>query len=874
MDLRDQVQAALNDTHLIERELGGGGMSRVYLAEERALGRRVVIKVLPPELSGGVSIDRFKREIAVAARLQHPHIVPLFSAGDVNGLPYFTMPFVEGHSLRERLAHGELPVADVIAILRDVAKALAHAHSHGVAHRDIKPDNILLSGHAATVTDFGVAKALSASTGERGTLTDLGVALGTPAYMSPEQATADTNADHRTDIYALGVVGYEMLTGQTPFGGRSPQQLLAAHVTEAPVPVEKTRQSVPPALSAIIMRCLEKRPADRYQQADELLHALDAIATPSGGMLPTSAQTVASTSRRVSRATRIIVGAAAVAVIAATAVFVPRMLRGDPPPNPNRLAVAPFTNATGDSTLNAIGLMAADWATRGLAELDSIEVVSFSSALSAYRELGAKNDDADVAQRFARRTRAGRIVTGSYHKSGNSVLVQPEIVDAVTGKVLQSFPPITVSIESPEAGVEEVRQRVMGAIATRLVGVTPARPPTYAAYKQFIAGAELHLQQRATEAIAAYRIAVALDSSFVEPFDWMIQAMSNSGRWREADSVVRSLEPRTSAMTDEDRRIVEKMRAMVRGDLEGVRNSYRAAAARDSTAVAVYDAGWAAMVTNRPAEAAASFARVKEEENAAGWYQLYRYHAVTLHALDERQKELDVLRRGRVRHPQQMSLLQQELAALAAQGSTERLKVVIDSFVAVWTPDAGTAPFALFENIQRELRAHGHTSDANEFLNAGLDWLASRAAHPDGPRPARRFATARMLYVAGNLDSARALIRTLPSAPDTLPGTPADSARLEVMGWFGMIEAKRGDVPAAEQILAMLSADKRPYTRGKPSYARARILAVLGRKDEAVAALRLAFRQGYRWSADLHVEPAFLELRNYPAFIELVKPKG
>lgn len=272
-------------------------MSRVFVAEETALDRKVVIKVLPPETAAQVSLGRFKREILLAAKLQHPHIVPLLTSGESNGLPYFTMPYVDGESLQVRLAqHGELPVNEAIRVLREIASALAYAHEHGIVHRDIKPDNVLLSRGSAMVTDFGVAKALSASTNaEHGGMTSLGVALGTPAYMSPEQASADPSVDHRADIYSFGVLAYELLTGQPPFAGRTPQNVLAAHMTEVPEAINKRRASLPPALAALVMRCLEKRPADRPQSASEVVHALDDIATRSGGMTPTGTQPLAPT---------------------------------------------------------------------------------------------------------------------------------------------------------------------------------------------------------------------------------------------------------------------------------------------------------------------------------------------------------------------------------------------------------------------------------------------------------------------------------------------------------------------------------------------------------------------------------------------------
>src|SRR6267378_5159637 len=285
-DLLARLQSALGDAYRIDRELGGGGMSRVFLAQETALKRQVVVKVLPPEMAAGVNIERFRREVELVASLQHPHIVPLLSAAASGDLLYYTMPLVEGESLRAKLAReGELPVNETIRILADVADALAYAHARGVVHRDIKPDNVLISGKHAVVTDFGVSKAVSASSG--GSLTSLGVALGTPAYMAPEQAAADPHLDHRADLYALGILGYEMLTGRPPFTAATPQATLAAQVTQTPQPVTAQRPAVPGTLNALVMRCLEKHPADRFQSAGAVLEALEQMVTPSGGTTPT-----------------------------------------------------------------------------------------------------------------------------------------------------------------------------------------------------------------------------------------------------------------------------------------------------------------------------------------------------------------------------------------------------------------------------------------------------------------------------------------------------------------------------------------------------------------------------------------------------------
>ena len=237
----DESPAALSRAYRIERELGRGGMATVYLAEDLKHHRPVAVKVLHPELAAALGHERFLREVEIAARLQHPHILTLIDSGEADGFLYYVMPFVDGESLRARLAREhELPVADVVRIMREVADALAEAHAHGVVHRDIKPDNVLLRGQHAVVTDFGIAKAVSEATGVHA-LTSVGVTLGTPTYMAPEQAAGDPAIDHRADIYALGVMAYEMLTGAPPFTGATPQSVLAAHMTRQPEPIDSRR---------------------------------------------------------------------------------------------------------------------------------------------------------------------------------------------------------------------------------------------------------------------------------------------------------------------------------------------------------------------------------------------------------------------------------------------------------------------------------------------------------------------------------------------------------------------------------------------------------------------------------------------------------
>jgi dienelactone hydrolase len=282
---QQRLQAVLAGRYRVVREVGAGGMATVYLAEDLRHGRKVAVKVLRPELASTVGPARFLREIDVAAQLNHPNILSLLDSGSENGIMYYVMPYIDGASLRERLASGQMPVAEAVRILREVVDALAEAHRRGIVHRDIKPDNVMISGRHALVTDFGVARAVGDPSSKP--LTTIGIALGTPAYMAPEQAMADPSVDHRVDIYALGVMAYEMLTGSLPFTGNM-QAVFAAHLSEPPPSLRASRPEIPVPLEAAVLKCLAKAPDDRWQTADELLTQLEAIETPGSGVAPTA----------------------------------------------------------------------------------------------------------------------------------------------------------------------------------------------------------------------------------------------------------------------------------------------------------------------------------------------------------------------------------------------------------------------------------------------------------------------------------------------------------------------------------------------------------------------------------------------------------
>ncbi|MGH9420035.1 MAG: protein kinase domain-containing protein [Thermoanaerobaculia bacterium] len=482
MTIHDRLQLTLGDGYTLERELGGGGMSRVFVAVDHSLGRAVVVKLLEPDAAGGVSVDRFAREIKVAATLQHPCIVPVLTSGDANGLPYYTMPLVEGQSLRQRISVGTLPIAEIIRILRDVASALACAHSRGIVHRDIKPENVLLSGGYAMVTDFGIAKALSAATTNAGgnrsaTLTQVGMALGTPQYMAPEQISGDPDVDRRADIYSFGCVAYELLTGQSPFGNRSYRQLVIAHLGEVPRPVAELRTDAPSALADMVTRCLAKEPADRPQRAEDLIAALD-------------------------RASTVTTPTARPATVIEPVV-----------------AVLPFTNLSSDPENEYLSDGISEEVIGTLARTEGIRAIGRGSSFAFKRK---DVDPRDAAKQLG----AAYVVVGSVRKAGNKIRVGAELVNAADGLSLWS-----ARFDREITDIFAVQDEIAGSIATALrskffiqppedatAGVPSAAKPDVTkgeAYALYLRGSHLFrnqgMQGGNTKAIALFDQALAID---------------------------------------------------------------------------------------------------------------------------------------------------------------------------------------------------------------------------------------------------------------------------------------------------------------------------------------------------------------------------
>jgi eukaryotic-like serine/threonine-protein kinase len=453
----EPLKAALADRYHLEREVGQGGMATVYLAEDLKHHRRVALKVLRPELAAALGSERFLREVETVAQLQHPHILPLFDSGTADGFLYYVMPFVDGESLRERLKReGSIPIHEAVRILHEVVDALAHAHQHGIVHRDIKPDNVMLSGRHAVVTDFGVAKAVSAAGTDK--LTTVGVALGTPTYMAPEQAMGETNLDARADIYSVGALAYELLTGVPPFERPTAQALLSAHVLEKPTPPETRRSEITPALSHLVMRCLEKEKDHRYQTAEEMLPALEVLGTPSGGVTPTHTRPLpAALGRRKGRPLLPVLTAVAVVVLAVAGwMLFGRGGKGAGGGKIRQIAVLPIQDLSGKDQVFVEAMH--DALISAIARKQVVGVVS-RSAVMRFKDGGGTTEE------IARALHADAVIEATVFRDGERIRINAQMTEPTTLRYLWAQ-----TYERDVKDVLDAQREIVDTIAAEVAG--------------------------------------------------------------------------------------------------------------------------------------------------------------------------------------------------------------------------------------------------------------------------------------------------------------------------------------------------------------------------------------------------------------------
>ncbi len=579
--MSDRIAAALSDRYVLERELGQGGMAVVYLAHDLRHHRRVALKVLRPELAVSLGPERFLHEIRIAAGLQHPHILPVFDSGDASGQLWYTMPYVEGETLRQRMSREkQLPLDDARRIAVQVLSALEYAHAHGIIHRDVKPENILLEGDQAVVADLGIARAIADVGGER--LTATGLAVGTPAYMSPEQACAEPNIDRRTDIYSLGCVLYEMLAGEPPYTGPTPQAIVARRLTEPP-PRLRTIRDAPESLEQAIHRALARNAADRFATARDFARAITEVETTAPGSAGTRPATPAP--RR--RAPKALVGAVLLALgLAVVWIAYRRSATAVPPVSATRLAVLPFAvRGSGGFSYLAEGMV--DLLSRdldGAGDLRTIDAGTIFTAVARNTRDGSL--DVERGRTVARRVGAGLYVLGSIHAVGGRVRIQAALYDVADARAEAQT---HVTVEGDSARLFELVDRLSaqllvkrgGGPVSRLAETAAITTRSLVALKAYL-DAERRLRAaslqpaRLDSAITMFRQAVTEDSTFALAQYRMAVAAGWANRPAMSTAAASRALTLSDRLTERDRRLLTAYVDFRRGAADSAERQYRA----------------------------------------------------------------------------------------------------------------------------------------------------------------------------------------------------------------------------------------------------------------------------------------------------------
>ncbi|HET6342650.1 MAG TPA: protein kinase [Gemmatimonadota bacterium] len=842
-----RLRSSLSARYDVQVEVGRGGMATVYVALDRKHGRRVAIKVLAPEIASALGPERFLREIEIAARLNHPHILPLHDSGQADGLLYYVMPHVEGESLRDRLRReGELPKDDAVRIASEIADALSHAHRLGFVHRDIKPENILLTEGHAVLSDFGVARAVTAAREE--TLTDAGSPIGTPAYMSPEQAAGSAAVDARSDVYSLGCVLNEMLVGGTQDGTGRPD----GDGPAAPFPA-----GTPPWLARVIERAREPLPEDRFQTAEALRQALLSERAPRPA-------------RRIP-ANRALVLASAL-VVGGVVLGITLLPDRAAPLDPGRVLITVLENGTGDPRLDRLGDMATDHLVRGMAETGLVKVLDVRNELEPRESLA----DAGPPRDLARRLGAGTLLGGRYYREGDSLLFETQVVDVRTGEARCAVAPAATAVGDEAHGVTLAGERVMACFATlfdpRFAQYEGTNPPTsYEAYQELRLADELFWRRCdgcAERALGHVERAIAIDSTYTAAWTALAGMSVLQGDCGRTEEIARRLEPVYDGLPIRERAALDQAVAACHADWQAALRAGRAALAAEPARTGV--SAWLplfALLVNRPREALAVLETIDPTGFHRGPVEYWWHVATAYHLLGDHKRELEAARRARRHDPNDMYALQTEVVALAALGRVGEVEDRIQERLehGAEQPWPADWPGPLMVRAGLELHAHGHPMEAKAFYERGIDWYR---VHGEGGAE-----LARALYHAGRGEEARAAFE------ESAATEPQD---VRVRGALGALAARRGDRRRAERIDAWLAslwkASSPSEHRASLTYERARIASLLGQRERAVELLRQAIEEGYPFiphdRSVSYEDPDLDPLRGDPEFQRLIRPKG
>jgi hypothetical protein len=865
----EEAKQALADRYDLEGEIGSGGMAVVYRATDLKHDRAVAIKVLRPEVASSVGPERFLREIEIASRLQHPNLVPLFDSGQADDLLYYVMPYVEGESLRLRLdREKQLPTDDAVKIVDDIAEGLEYAHQQGIVHRDIKPENILLTQGGAVLADFGIAQAVQQAGAEK--LTKSGVAVGTPVYMAPEQAGGIGTVDFRADQYALACVLYEMLVGEPPFTGPTPQVILARHATD-PVPsIRSARSTVPEGMEQAVLRALSKTPADRFPSATGFVEALgqEAVTTGRGRLVPWIA-----------------VAAVAGAVLWATLPrqpIAPVSEEDGPNLDSTIVWVAPFENFTGNEERDEVGLAVLSYIYQGLGQIEELTPVSF--------DVSGRIDSTQTVLERARALGAGTIVHGNYSEIGDNLVFAVDIRRTSDGSTIRPPEQVSGALSELETALETLSARTLGALwagvldqDTDMIRLSP--PPAVDAVRSWVRAKRLAWDLELPAAEQELRQAISRYPSWT-PLKMLLLEFADPSPAR--DSLLSAV--RAAADLNELDRATLRYHASPDYELFDRYDSAKRVSALDPgrPGKLVYHA----LQMNRVDETLAlAGAPVSEPAAPLVW-------TIALHIKQDHEGELDAARSARTELGEDFfagPLLVREAVAHVALDRAVDARAIIEEVAQVQSFSYPTVLCAMSQ-VGRELIAHGYRREGLELLGDAIRWYETN--------PMERFdymcelassapqLKARLLYEAGDLlkaDSVLAVLEQGKSESDEAAQEAGAAISPSMPPYYealyrGRITARQGGLAAGSQALRAIQerfANERLYF---PFFQGLAAIAVLsGDLDLAKEHLQTAStraRHGSRntWSLyyEVHLDPDFDALREAdPAWYdEFMRPKG
>ncbi len=873
----------------IVEKLGEGGMGVVYKAEDTKLKRSVALKFLPRELDAHEpERARFLQEARAASALNHPNICNVHALGEHLGQQFIDMEYVDGVTLRGKIQEAGMKIQEAIAYAIQIGEALQEAHSKGVVHRDVKPENIMVNTkNQIKVMDFGLAKLKGSLK-----LTKTSSTVGTLAYMAPEQIEG-REVDARSDIFSFGIVLYEMLTGKRPFRGDQEGAMINSILNDDPEPIQKYCPDVSSELIHILGRALEKDPEDRYPNVHEMLIDLRrakketsrvsrrSLATvtaeqplpsaPGALGVPTEAgvhaaevgrarvETVSSRPRLSGKRLILYVAPPVLVIGAALAIYFLHPLR--PPTSPaKRVAIVPFENQTGDPTLDPLGRMVADWTTQSLLQSGLAEVVS-PERLSQIEEGRSPSS-------IARAMGASTIVTGTYYKTGETIQFQAKVLSS-DERVLQAIGPVSSQASNIMEGVGAVRQAVLGALAPLLNEklrewwYQGAKPPSYEAYQQYMQGMELFETRRDWNGSLEYfKRAYAADTSFVMALINQSIAYSNLLEYARADSLVRILDERRTQLAPIEKLMLDEIRSWLSGDHLSALDAARRLARMAPGSMWAYQWGSEALATNQPEECLEALGTLDPE---GMWLPYWGVLTWAYHSLGEYEKELEAAKRARELFPTELGALNMEIRALIGPGRIDDAKRLVEESL-TFPKQASATPGGTMRLAAEELRAHGHEEVAMAVLDQAIQWYKSRPAEEMTFR--RRGTYAVTLYCARRWDEAKSAFE------DYAREAPKEPLYERAFREYrGLIAARQGDRDEALQISDWLKNVKQPYLLGDNTVTRASIAAILGDKDQAITLLKQSFLEGHDYTT-LHTDFDFESLWDYPPFKEILKPKG